>query len=790
MKASIALNQENLSQLPPNIRVPNYDRNKVKTSIVHIGVGNFHRSHEAYYTNELMEKHGILDCGICGVGLLDFDRKIYNILKDQDGLYTLVTKNLDGSLSAQVIGSIVEYLFAPENPLAVIEKMAHEDIKIISLTITEGGYNLNEATGEFDFSNSVIVEDMKNPDSPKTVFGYLAQALKLRMLRGVGGCTIQSCDNMQGNGDVAKKSLLNYIEKAEPELKTWVEQNVSFPNAMVDRITPVTIATDIEKLQSEFMIVDQWPVVCEPFVQWVIEDEFSAGRPAWEKVGAQFVDDVIPFENMKLRLLNAGHTVLGMLGALHGYKTIDEAAKDEEFHIFLRAFMDFEVTPTLGELGGIDLEAYKDSLIERFQNIYIKDLISRICLQSSAKVPIFLLSTIREQLNSQANIERAAFVVAAWCKYNDGIDELGKSYEIDDAMSNDLVRAAALSHQDPLKFIQLEAIFGDLSENKTFAKAFVNALLQLRSSKVKDCVREINQHNDKKIVCFGEVLWDNLPTGRKLGGAPLNVALRAQSFGNRTTIISSIGDDKYGQEIISLMKELNADCTHIQKSNNFNTSEVLVHLDEQGSASYEIKKPCAWDDIQQKDEDIELIKSSDAFIYGSLSTRCETSYNTLKELLKQGKYNVFDVNLRPPHYSIELLNELMTAAHMIKMNDEELIEICESLGFENKELKACIEFISKKTNTPAVCVTRGSKGAILFIDGKYHTNAGYKITVADTVGAGDSFLASLVSKLLNGSTPQNAIDFSSAVGALVASKEGANPELTIQNIVSFMNKIE
>ncbi|WP_372773876.1 mannitol dehydrogenase family protein [Mangrovibacterium sp.] len=492
MKTSIALNQENLSKLPANVKVPSYNRDQVKTSIVHIGVGNFHRSHEAYYTNELMERYGVLDCGICGIGLLDYDRRIYNILKDQDGLYTLVIKELDGSLNARVIGSIVEFIFAPENPIAVIEKMANPDIKIISLTITEGGYNLNEGTGEFDFSNPVIVEDMKNPMSPKTVFGYLAQALKLRMQRGTGGCTIQSCDNIQGNGDVAKKSLLNYVEKAEPELMGWIEENVSFPNAMVDRITPVTVATDIANLQEEFLLDDQWPVVCEPFIQWVIEDDFKAGRPAWEKVGAQFVENVVPFENMKLRLLNAGHSVLGMLGALHGYKTIDEAARDEDFKTFLRAFMDAEASATLGNLGDIDLEKYKDSLIARFQNIYIKDLISRICLESSAKFPIFVLPTIKAQLKTGGSFARAAFVVAAWCRYNDGQDENGNTYPIEDAMSNELIRAAALSHQNPVRFLEIEQIFGDLAKNKTFVDAFLTSLNMLRTKKVKDCVKELN----------------------------------------------------------------------------------------------------------------------------------------------------------------------------------------------------------------------------------------------------------------------------------------------------------
>ncbi len=492
MKNSIEINQENLKVLASNVKVPSYDRDKVKVSIVHIGVGNFHRSHEAYYTNELMERYGVLDCGICGVGLLDYDRRIYNILKDQDGLYTLVTKELDGSLSAKVIGSIVEFLFAPENPIAVIEKMANPDIKIISLTITEGGYNLNEGTGEFDFSNPVIVEDMKNPKSPKTVFGYLAQAMKLRMNRGVGGCTIQSCDNIQGNGDVAKKSLLDYVEMAEPELYSWIEENVTFPNAMVDRITPVTVVADKDKLREEFFVEDQWPVVCEPFIQWVVEDKFAAGRPDWEMVGAQFVENVVPFENMKLRLLNAGHSVLGMLGALHGYKTIDEAARDEDFKTFLTGFMDEEATPTLGNLGDIDLPAYKNSLIERFQNIYIKDLVARICLESSAKFPIFILPTIKAQLKQNGNIDRAAFVVAAWCKYNDGIDENGNTYDIEDAMSNVLIRVAAMSHQNPIEFLKIDKIFGDMVNDQRFVDQFLSSLEMLRAKKVKECVKEMN----------------------------------------------------------------------------------------------------------------------------------------------------------------------------------------------------------------------------------------------------------------------------------------------------------
>jgi mannitol 2-dehydrogenase len=312
------------------------------------------------------------------------------------------------------------------------------------------------------------------------------------MKRGVAGCTIQSCDNIQGNGHVARKALINYVEKAEPELLPWIEEHVSFPNAMVDRITPVTVAGDMKKLKEEFLVDDQWPVVCEPFIQWVMEDDFAQGRPEWEKVGVQFVDNVLPFENMKLRLLNAVHSVLGMLGALHGYKTVDEAARDEVFSEFLEAFMDEEVSPILGDLGDIELAAYKKSLLERFRNFHIKDLISRICLESSAKIPIFLLPTIKAQLQGEGNIKRAAFVVAAWCKYNDGVDENGMHYDIEDAMSNLLIRAAALSRQEPIRFLEIEPVFGDLVQNEDFVEAFLHSLALLRSKKVRECVKEMN----------------------------------------------------------------------------------------------------------------------------------------------------------------------------------------------------------------------------------------------------------------------------------------------------------
>ncbi|MDB4584428.1 carbohydrate kinase [Draconibacterium sp.] len=292
----------------------------------------------------------------------------------------------------------------------------------------------------------------------------------------------------------------------------------------------------------------------------------------------------------------------------------------------------------------------------------------------------------------------------------------------------------------------------------------------------------------KKIVCYGEVLWDMLPTGKKLGGAPLNVALRAQSFGNLAKVISAIGNDETGKEIVEKMKSYSADLGHIQVSKNFATSEVLVHLNDKGSASYEIKMPCAWDDIRLLDKDIEEVKTSDAFIYGSLIARSSRSHETLFGLLDKSKFNVFDVNLRPPHYSQNTLVSLMRHADFIEFNDDEIFEICEGMGFNDKSLEACIKFIAQSTNTSRVCVTLGKNGAVLFTNNEFVYNKGYKVTVADTVGSGDSFLASIISKLLNGASPQEAIDFACAVGAIVASKSGANPEVSAEEIKSMMQK--
>ncbi len=468
------LNQRNLSRITDRIPCPSYNRAALKTGIVHIGVGGFHRSHQAYYIHQLLEKHHTLDWGICGVGLREGDRKISEILKKQDCLYTLVTQYPDGTKKNEVIGSIREFLLAVDTPDLVIEKMAHANTKIISLTITEGGYNFNPTTGDFNFKNPDIQHELTHPDEPQTVYGYLTAALRKRRASRVPPLTVLSCDNIQHNGDMAREMLLAFAHKQNPELAHWIEKNISFPNTMVDRITPVTSSEINDYLKEEYDLEDEWPVVCEPFVQWVVEDEFSKGRPPLEKLGVHFVPDVTPYEKMKIRLLNAGHSVLGIPGAIHGHTTIDACMRDTVFSKFMRQFMDKEATPILDKVEGIDIEKYKDRLEERFANPNIKDSVSRICSESSAKLPKFLLPTLRENLGNHGSIQYATFIVAAWCYYcGKEVDEKGKPLDIIDAQKFELISAAKNTEDDWENFLHQPEIFGNLAENERFKKEYL-----------------------------------------------------------------------------------------------------------------------------------------------------------------------------------------------------------------------------------------------------------------------------------------------------------------------------
>ena len=480
-----SLTSSTLPELPFALSKPSYDRSALTAGIVHFGVGGFHRAHQAMYLDRLMNAGQALDWAICGVGILPGDAKMKQVMDEQDCLYTLVVKNPDGTREGRVVGSIIEYLFAPDDPEAVIEKMASEEIRIVSLTITEGGYNFHHVTGEFDAESADIVHDLQPGAAPRTTFGLVTEALSRRRERGLAPFTVMSCDNIQGNGDVARKMFTAFASLKDAELGGWVDENVPFPNSMVDRITPVTTDEDRGAIAEEFGVKDAWPVVCEPFEQWVLEDHFSLGRPPFEDVGVQLVEDVEPYELMKLRLLNASHQGMCYFGYLAGYRYAHEVCQDPLFSQFLLDYMDKEATPTLQPVPGIDLDAYKNTLIERFSNEYVRDTLARLCAESSDRIPKWLLPVIRINLANDGEIHRSAAIVASWARYDEGTDEQGNPIEVVDRLKDTLMAAAARQRQDPLSFISDREVFGDLIDDERFVVAYSDALTSLQDHGAK-----------------------------------------------------------------------------------------------------------------------------------------------------------------------------------------------------------------------------------------------------------------------------------------------------------------
>ncbi|MBD2232890.1 mannitol dehydrogenase family protein [Phormidium tenue] len=476
-KSLVKLNERSLGQLSDRVRLPRYDRSTVTPGIVHIGVGGFHRAHQALYIDNYLEQNPGSDWGICGVGLLEFDQRMRDALVSQDCLYTLVERSPAGD-NARVIGSITQYLFAPENREAVIETLADLQCRIVTLTITEGGYYVVEGTGEFDVNHPTIQHDLQHPNEPHGVYGFLTAALERRRQRGITPFTVLSCDNIQGNGDMVGRMLTSFADLQNPDLSGWIRENVAFPNCMVDRITPATAPGDLQMVADQFDIDDAWPVVAEPFLQWVVEDRFSAGRPDWESVGVQMTDDVHPYEMMKIRLLNTSHLLLGYLGSLKGYTYAHEAMADDQIRQAIERLMD-EVTPTLRPVPGIDVSQYKQTLVERFSNPKIQDQLARLCLNSSAKLPKWALGSLREQLEQSGPIDHLSLTIAAWFRYLNGNDDQGHAMAIDDPMADTLTERAKLGGTDPMPLLSLTELFGDLPQSARFVEAVTQYLHQL-----------------------------------------------------------------------------------------------------------------------------------------------------------------------------------------------------------------------------------------------------------------------------------------------------------------------
>ncbi len=481
-QAPLTLSTATLGDLPAEVAVPAYDRGRVTAGMVHFGVGGFFRAHQAMYLDQLMNQGSALDWGIVGVGTMPGDVRMRDALHAQDCLYTLVLKHPDGSREARVIGSLVDYLFAPDDPQAVLDRLADPGTRIVSMTVTEGGYHVNQVTGEFDPHGADVEADLAGDGLPRSVFGFITAAARMRRDAGTPPFTVMSCDNLPGNGHVAGTMILAFAKLQDPELAAYMREHIPFPNCMVDRITPVTQQVDIADLAERFAVADAWPVVCEPYTQWVLENHFASGRPAYEDVGVQIVDDVGPYELMKLRLLNASHQALCYLGYLSGYRYAHEVCQDPLFVRFLLGYMEDEGSPTLPEVPGVDLDAYRHQLIERFANPQVRDTLARLCAESSDRIPKWLVPVIDQNLADGGQIERSALVVAAWARYAEGVDEQGQPIEVVDRHKDKVMAAARAQAQDDLAFLRDRDFFGALAEDERFTGPYRRFLASLHEN--------------------------------------------------------------------------------------------------------------------------------------------------------------------------------------------------------------------------------------------------------------------------------------------------------------------
>jgi mannitol 2-dehydrogenase len=488
-KNSNRLSNATVSQLDSIIRRPGYDRKQLRAQTVHMGVGGFHRAHQAVYLDNLLERGVLSEWGECGMGVLPHDTAMRDALCEQDYLYTVLERSADVQ-AACIIGSIMDFSLAPEDPEAAIECLASEDTRLVSLTITEGGYFIHEGTGEFSHDDPSIQHDVREPNEPITSLGFLSAALRRRRDRGLGPFTVMSCDNLQGNGHVIRKVLLGLSELQDPALHRWIAGNVAFPNSMVDRITPATTAADREQILQQFGINDAWPVVTEPFRQWVIEDTFCNARPPWEEVGAEIVTDVLPYELMKIRLLNASHMAMAYLGALAGYTFAHEIMQEPIFDTFIKAFMG-EVTPVVPLIPGTSIPNYKSTLIERFANPTINDRVVRLCSEGSAKMPKWVLPSVVELAEKRSSTKLLCLVIAAWIKYlQSSTDERGNAIEIVDARADDLKRATKSIGDDPRPFIAMKSLFGPAYfAEHSFANDVEAALKSLSAIGARETIR-------------------------------------------------------------------------------------------------------------------------------------------------------------------------------------------------------------------------------------------------------------------------------------------------------------
>lgn len=485
------LSAKNLGNLPATVTLSAYDRSKVRPGIAHLSVGNFHRAHQAVYVDRVLALPNQEGWGIVGIGLLDTpaEQAKAEALQAQDGLYTLTECPPDKPDVVRVIKSLVEYVHAPADRVAVIRRLADPALRLVTMTITEGGYYMDEA-GHFMQAHPDMMEDLAR-ETPHSAFGVLVEALRLRRQAGVAPFAVLSCDNVPHNGQVARKALLGWAEQRDTELASWISQTVAFPSCMVDRITPAVREADIRRLDDASGIEDRAPVYCEDFIQWVVEDDFPQGRPAWDQVGVLFTKNVAPYEQVKLRMLNASHSMMALPGVLMGYRVVSDAMQDPAVISLLEQFLGLDAEPLLQAPPGMALPEYGALLLSRFRNKAISDQLVRIASDSASKLPVFIRPTASGVVAHGHDGRRISFLLACFCAYLAGRDEKGAVYDVLEPHLTDEDKKLAFD-ADPTKALEMTVFSGwDLEKSDTFVTQFVEMRQALKAQGVRKTLETV-----------------------------------------------------------------------------------------------------------------------------------------------------------------------------------------------------------------------------------------------------------------------------------------------------------
>jgi mannitol-1-phosphate/altronate dehydrogenase len=487
---SVDLNQNNLKNISSLVKVPNYRRENLKTAMVHIGLGHFHRAHQAVYVDDLL-RAGLADTGFFEINLVPDREGFAKTLKKQDYLYSLVAKDPQGGEDVRIIGSILGYLCAPEDPKGAIRRIGGDETELVSLTVTEKGYYYDTAAEDLDWNNPDIVRDSENPGEPKTTIGYLAAALRYRYENSKKPVTLMSCDNFPSNGEILKKCLLSFFGKTGPEIIPWIESSAAFPVSMIDRITPSTGAANIRYVEEKYGIRDSWTVCCEDYRQWVLENNFKSPVPPYARAGVQLTADVEPYELMKIRLLNGAHSALAYLSYLMGFRDVAPAISDPQIQAFIRKMYMEEITRTLPPVEGIDLGQYKDTLVSRFSNVHIGDAILRLAMDGSKKIPNFIVPPLLEMAEKGWSHDAVVMALAGWARFLQGTDEQGAAIPIEDPGLGNIGGAAKEARQHPERFLTAIGVQGlEPAKAAELGKKFAAALDKLYQQGARAALEE------------------------------------------------------------------------------------------------------------------------------------------------------------------------------------------------------------------------------------------------------------------------------------------------------------